>query len=68
MTIIKVFQKSRKPLCIKDIKLIFPEIKQSTLYHILKLLVENKIIIKSNPPSDFILPIGKRDRTFYIFN
>ena len=70
MAVLTVFQKIRSSLCAEDVQRALPktlpEISLSTLYRILKTLEKNELIKKSDPPDDYIIPINKRDRAFYL--
>ena len=61
-----LFQKVRTTLCAEDIQQALPEMSTSSLYRILKTLEKYELIQKANPPDDYVIPVNKRDRTFYI--
>ena len=66
MAVLTLFQEIRHPLCADDIRKILPEISASTLYRILKTLEIKNLLKKSDPPDDYLIPLQKRDRIFYI--
>ena len=66
MAVLTVFQKIRSSLCAEDIHQVLPKISPSSLYRILKNLEENNLIKKFDPPDDYVIPLNKRDRAFYL--
>ena len=69
--VLTIFQQMRTTICAEDIRLAFSKISQvqistASLYRILKTLEEKNLIKKSNPPDDYVTPLNKRDRTFYV--
>ena len=66
MTVLTLFQKLRTTLCAEDIQLALPGISSSSLYRILKTLEEKELIKRASPPDDYVIPLNKRDRIFYV--